>query len=142
MERRAFLESLGLGAAFVLTATCLHSCSTSSSTNGITPTPGGTDITLDLSQSANAALKTNGGYIVTNGVVVARDTSGNYVAATQTCSHQGNQAVYYDASSNSYKCTVHGAQFSLAGTGLNANGSGGLTIFKATLSGNSLHITG
>ena len=134
MERREFLETLGIGAAFVLTATCLGGCSKSS----VTPA----DFTLDLTQTANAALTKNGGYIVTNGVVVARDTSGNYVAATQTCSHEGLKQVYYDSSSNTYRCTAHGAQYSLAGTGLNSNGSGGLQIYTVTQSGNILHVVG
>lgn len=138
MERRAFLESLGLGATFVLTATCLHSCSTS----GSVITPGTVDFTLDLTQSANAALKSKGGYIVTNGVVVAQDLNGNYVAATQTCTHQGLNQVYYDSSSNTYRCSAHGAQYDLNGKGLNANGSKGIITFKATLSGTSLHVLG
>ncbi len=134
MERREFLETLGLGAAFVLTASCLHSCS-KTSTNPV-------DITLDLTQAANSALSANGGYVINSGVVIARDSSGNYVAATQKCSHEGLSQVYYDKSSNSYKCSAHGAQYNLAGTGLNSNGSGGLTIYTVAKSGNTLHITG
>ena len=134
MERREFLETLGLGAAFVLTTACLGGCS-KTSTNPV-------DITLDLTQSANSALSSNGGYVINSGVVIARDTSGNYVAATQTCSHEGLNQVYYDKSSNSYRCTAHGAQYNLSGTGLNSNGSGGLTIYSVTKSGNTLHITG
>lgn len=148
MERREFLESLGLGAAFVLTATCLHSCANNNS-NIITPTtPTGTTgatntdlLTLDLTVASNAALKTNGGYVIEKGIVVARDKNGNYVAATQTCSHQGLQGIYYDLASNSYFCNVHGAQYNLAGAGLNSTGSRGITIYTATLNGTTLHIT-
>ena len=150
MERREFLESLGLGAAFVLTATCLHSCANNNS-NIITPTPTGTTgttgttssdlLTLDLTLADNDALKTNGGYIVSKGIVVARDKNGNYVAATQTCSHQGLQGIYYDSASNSYFCNVHGANYNLAGTGLNSNGSRGIAIYTTTLNGTTLHIT-
>ena len=140
MERREFLETLGLGAAFVLTATCLHSCANNNS-NLVTPTTGSDLVTVDLSLSANAALKTNGGYIVSNGIVVARDTSGNYVAATQTCSHEGLQGIYYDESSNSFWCNVHGAHYTLAGVGLNGNGSKGIKVYKTSLVGTILHVT-
>ena len=133
MERRQFLESLGIGAAFVLTASCLQSCSKTSG-------GGAVDFTLDLSATENKALLTNGGFVKVNGVVVAKDTSGNLVAATQTCSHEGNVAVSYNSGANEFQCSVHGARFSLTGAGLNANGSGGLTIYKTTLTGTSLRV--
>lgn len=130
MERRLFLEKIGIGAAFVLTTSCLQSCKKDTAVAA--------DFTIDLSATANAALKTNGGYIVNSGVVVARDNGGNYVAATQTCTHEGR--VQITLSSNEWYCTAHGARFSLTGSGLNANGSKGLTIYKTSLSGTSLRV--
>jgi cytochrome b6-f complex iron-sulfur subunit len=135
MERRDFLEKLGIGAAFVLTTSCLQSCKKDATT-----TPSGVDFTINLDDTANASLKTNGNYIISNGTVVAKTTTGEYVAATVTCSHEGNKAVQYDKANNRYLCTVHGAQFDLTGKGLNANASKGLTIYKTTLTGNSLRV--
>ncbi len=129
MERRDFLEKLGIGAAFVLTTSCLQSC---------TKDAVAVDFTLDLNATANAALKNNGGYVVSSGVVVARDKSGNYVAATQTCSHEGQTRI--TMVNNEWNCSAHGARFSLAGAGLNSEGSKGLTIYKTTLSGTSLRV--
>ena len=135
MERRDFLEKLGIGAAFVLTSSCLGSCTKTDAA------PAGTvDFTLDLTASANAALTTNGGFIISNKVVVAKDTSGNYVAATQVCSHEGNVQVSYNKAANNYTCSAHGATFDLLGKGTNANGSKGLTIYKTSLSGTSLRV--
>jgi cytochrome b6-f complex iron-sulfur subunit len=133
MERRAFLSTLGLGAAFALTATCMGSCTADTAVTTA-------DFTLNLDDAANAALKTNGGYVISNNCVVAKDTSGNYVAATVVCSHEQKKQVYYDKAANIYACSAHGAQFSLAGKGLNGNGSGGLTIYKTTLTGNLLRV--
>lgn len=130
MERRQFLESIGIGAAFVLTTSCLQSCTKDSSS--------GVDFTLDLSASINIALKTNGGYIVNSGVVVAKDSSGNYVAATQTCTHEGNKQI--TLKNNEWYCTAHGARFSLSGSGLNSEGSKGLTIYKTALTGTTLRV--
>lgn len=139
MDRREFLESIGIGAAFVLTATCLHSCKNDD--NNVTPTPTGTvDFTLDLTATSNAALKNNGGFVVSQGVVVARTSKGEYVAATNTCSHEGNKAVGFN-SSDQFQCSVHGALFDLSGKGLNSFGSAGLKIYKTSLSGNSLRVT-
>jgi cytochrome b6-f complex iron-sulfur subunit len=134
MERRAFLEQLGIGAAFVLTSTCLGSCKTDSV---VAPVAG---FTLDLNAATNSALKTNGGYVVSNGVVVAKTINGDYVAATVTCSHEQKTQVTYDKAKNEWFCTAHSARFDMTGKGLNSNGSGGLAIYKVTLSGTTLTI--
>ena len=135
MERRDFLEKLGIGAAFVLTTSCLQSCTKDTTADPV-------DFTLDINASANAALLTNGGYVISNGVVVAKDTSGHFVAATQTCSHEGNKQVAYIKSANEFQCSVHGARFSLTGSGLNSNGSKGLKIYQTALTGTTLRIFG
>jgi cytochrome b6-f complex iron-sulfur subunit len=137
MERRDFLEKLGIGAAFVLTSSCLGSCTKSD----YAPT-GAVDFTVDLALPANSALAANGGYIIdsANKIVVARDTAGNYVAATQVCSHEGKVQVAYNKASNNYVCSAHGATFSLTGSGTNSNGSKGLTIYKTTLTGTKLRV--
>ncbi len=134
MERREFLETLGLGAAFVLTTNCFQACTKASG-------GGAVDFTLDLTQAANVNLLTKGGYIKTNGVVVAQDTNGKYVAATQICSHEQQSGIYFN-SSNQFQCSVHGALYNESGAGLNANGSGGLTIYTTALTGNSLRVYG
>lgn len=132
MQRRDFIAQLGLGAAFVLTASCLGSCKKSDT--------GPVDFTLDLEDAANAALKTNGNYLVTNQVVVARGIDGNYYAATVVCSHEQKKQITYNKSQNAYYCTEHGARFDLAGNGLNGNGSGGLEVYQTALSGTTLRI--
>jgi cytochrome b6-f complex iron-sulfur subunit len=137
MERRDFLEKLGIGAAFVLTSSCLGGCGK----DDFAPT-GTVDFTVDLALPANAALAANGGYIIdsANKVVVARDTAGNYVAATQICSHEGKVQVIYNKTANNYRCTAHDATFDLLGKGTNSNGSKGLTIYKTALTGTKLRV--
>jgi cytochrome b6-f complex iron-sulfur subunit len=152
MDRRLFLESIGIGAAFALTATCLQSCKheslispvyTGTGGTGGTGTTGGTggtntptSFTIDLESANYAALKTNGGYIVLNGIVIARDSSGNYVAVTQICSHANRAQVVFN-SSNEFYCNAHGARFSTSGSGLNSAGSRGLQSYRTALEGAS-----
>jgi cytochrome b6-f complex iron-sulfur subunit len=136
MTRKEFIGTLGLGAAFALTATCLNSCTKDSNTT----TASGVDFTIDLSDPTNGGLGTNGGYVVRNSVVIARTTAGALVAATVICTHEGQRQVIYDKSANGFYCNAHGARFDLNGKGLNSNGSGGLTIYKTTLTGNSLRV--
>lgn len=89
---------------------------------------GPVDFILDLDDSGNVALKHKGGYIIANGVVVARSNYGKLVAATQTCSHQRNKQIIF--SDDEFVCQVHGARFDLKGNGLNSYASQGLRIFK------------
>jgi cytochrome b6-f complex iron-sulfur subunit len=139
MERRQFLESLGIGAAFVLTATCLQSCKKDDTGGTTTPTTG-VDFTLNIDDAANSALKVNGGFVISNGVVVAKDKNGNFVAATQSCSHEGFKQVTFDNTKNEFMCSRHGARFDTTGKGLNSEASKGLTIYKTTMTGSSLRV--
>ncbi len=132
MTRKEFLGTLGIGAAFILTTNCLSSC-TKDNTVPV-------DFTLDLSDPTNASLATNGNYVVRNGAVVARTINGDLVAATVTCSHEGQKQVQYDKSANNFYCTAHGARFDLNGGAMNNNGSRGLTIYKTSVSGTMLRV--
>jgi len=137
MERKEFLKSLGLGGAAIIAVYCTG-CSLNGD-NAITPA-GNVDLTLDLTDPANAALNTDGGFIVTKGLVIARTTNGLYVAVTQVCSHEGHPNVTYLKSSNSFYCNVHGAMYDTSGRGLNSNGRNGLTTYKTEITGTSLRI--
>jgi cytochrome b6-f complex iron-sulfur subunit len=130
MTRKEFLGKIGIGAAFVLTASCLGSC-TKDTGNAV-------DFILDLNDSANVALQNTGGYIIKNQVVVAKAEDGNYYAATQICSHEGQMQVIFRQ--NQYYCTAHGAKFDLDGNGANSTGSKGISVYNTTLSGTQLRV--
>jgi cytochrome b6-f complex iron-sulfur subunit len=138
MNRKEFLKSMGLSGAALLAVYC-SGCSLSPNVNFNTPSTS-VDFTLDLSQSAYNSLNTDGGYVITNGVVVARTTSGQYVAVTQICSHEGQPNVTYVKSSNIFYCNVHGAQYDTSGKGLNSNGRNGLATYKTSLNGTLLRV--
>ncbi len=133
MTRKEFLENIGLGAAFVLTATCMGGC-TKDSAEGQNKI----DFTIDLNKAAYAKLQTPGTYIVKDGVVIARSNSGEYLAATQTCSHEQLTQITYSSDEGGWLCTAHGALFDEEGNGLNANGSKGLTIYNTELLANNM----
>lgn len=140
MNRADFLKSLGLKGAALVAVYCagqsLTACSPGAS---VTPAPipaGG--VTLDLTSPANAALLKQGGYIVTNNIVVA-NTSKGYVAVTVVCSHEGEKQV--QLRNDEFYCTAHGARYDLAGNGLNSTGSRGITAYKVTQAGNTLTIS-
>ena len=159
MDRKEFLKSIGAGAAFALTFSCLGGCTndngdvfsedTSSETEIGTETGSGSEtgtgtetnalLTIDLTATSSSALNNNGGYLVKNNIVVAKDLSGNYIAATNLCSHEQKRKVIFK--NGEYYCTDHGARFDVSGNGLNNDGRGGLTTYITSLEGDILTIT-
>lgn len=146
MERKEFLKSMGAAAAFAVSFPCLHGCSKDgdSDEGGDQEVPTGVDFTLDLDAPENAALANNGGYVLKDLVVVAKNLEGEYVAASQVCSHEGYDEVrFYDVDGGIFYCDVHGSRFEQDGTPLNQVDSAEakpLKIFQTELSGNLLRV--
>jgi len=136
MKRKEFIEKLGIGAAFVLTSTCLGSC-TRDSAEPIKDL----DLIIDLTLEEYQELNNFGSYIIKDQVVIARSNSGDYIAATHICSHDQLPQITYNDTNGGWLCTAHAASFTEDGEGLNANGSKGLQIFKTELDGDILRVT-
>ncbi len=144
MERKEFLNALGVSAASLLLATCLGGCSKSGDTPGMgntPPPPSGVDFTLNLTQPENANLGSNGGFIYKDGIIVARTTSGNYIAVAMACTHQGT-AVVFDGPNNRFVCNNHGSLFSTTGVVNNGPASTNLKQYSTTLTGSMLRVFG
>jgi cytochrome b6-f complex iron-sulfur subunit len=137
MERKDFLSALGITAASFAVINCIG-CSKADSGAGVSG-PSGIDFTLDLTASANAALTTNGGYLAANGVIVARTTSGTYIAVQQSCTHESYPLVFQGSNQRFY-CNNHGATFSQSGAVTNGPASKSLTVYNTTLTGTSLRV--
>ena len=144
MERKEFMRTLGVGAAFALTFPCLQGCSKDDTTGEITPVPTGVDFTVDLSAAEGANLANNGGFILKNLVVVVKNLEGNFVAASQVCSHQQYDQVRFNSVDGGiFYCDVHGSRFDQNGTPLNqvdSNASIPIKIFSTSLNGDILRV--
>jgi cytochrome b6-f complex iron-sulfur subunit len=136
MDRKEFLASLGIGAAFVAYSTCFEGCNVQ---NPVASAPSNVDFTLDLSAAANNALKTNGGFVYNQGIIVARTTAGEYVAVFSVCPHAG-ATVQYDTRNNRFTCPAHGSNFATTGALINGPASHGLTKYNTSLNGTSLRV--
>jgi cytochrome b6-f complex iron-sulfur subunit len=141
MNRKEFFSRVGFGAAAALLPACMaglaSSCSSdNSSSPTTTPPPTGVDFILDVS---TGSLATNGGYLVSQGIVVARINSGTYIAVSASCTHEGTN-VNYNASGNNFICPNHGAQFSSTGTVTQGPANSNLKKYNTTLTGNSLRV--
>jgi nitrite reductase/ring-hydroxylating ferredoxin subunit len=149
MERKEFLRSLGAGAAFALTFPCLNGCSSDSEDLETFPEPTGVDFTVDLNASESAPLTNNGGFILAKSnptdrltdIVVARNLEGDFVAASQICSHQQTDGVRFISEDGGiFRCSTHGSRFSQTGTPLNSITSNPLKVFMTELNGDTLRV--
>ncbi|KAB5487581.1 MULTISPECIES: ubiquinol-cytochrome c reductase iron-sulfur subunit [Flagellimonas] len=144
MERKQFLRSLGAGAAFALTFPCLHGCSKDEIDGNLEEVPTGVDFTVDLTSQEAQALATNGGFILKNLVVVARNLQGEYVAASQVCSHESyDQVRFVNQDGGIFYCDVHGSRFGQDGTPLNkvdSKPARALKVFNTELDGSLLRV--
>ncbi|CAM3655713.1 Rieske (2Fe-2S) protein [Flavobacterium gelidilacus] len=139
MTRKEFFSKAGFGAALILVPACIGGLTTSCSNDGSgspAPAPSGVDFTVDVS---TGSLATNGGFMVTNGIVIARTNTGTFLAVSAACTHDGT-SVNYVASSNDFHCPNHGANFSNAGQHLSGPGSKNLTQYNTALTGSELRI--
>ncbi len=134
MERGEFLRLMGMGAGMAVLGTCLQGCKKQQASPPVT-----VDLTLDLSQPSNSALNSNGGYLVMQGVIVARTLAGSYIAVASACTHQG-VTVQYAASAHQFHCPGHGANFSETGTVQNGPATTDLQQMHTSLTGQSLHV--
>jgi Rieske Fe-S protein len=136
INRHEFLRKLGLGGAALL-AVYFSSSGLTSCVNETEASPK-VDFEINLDDASNAALKNNGGFIIKNGVVIAKTNTGAFAAVTLTCSHEGNKQITY--TTDRFFCTAHGAEFDNAGKGLNSNGSKGLVVYQTSLTGSILRV--
>jgi Rieske Fe-S protein len=141
MERKEFLRSLGAGAAFAISFPCLQGCSSDGGDVTMKPIPTGVDFTIDLDSAEGADLANNGDFILKNDVVVVKNLEGDFIAASQICSHQQTDQVRFRTENGGiFHCFTHGSQFAQNGTPLNTITSNPLKIFNTELSGNILRV--
>ena len=135
MERRGFLKSACAlcGLAIIPTA-LIESCSKQSYAG-----PSNVNFTLDLTNAANVALTQTGGSLISNGVIVIRESASVFTALSATCTHQGCQ-VGYDSGVKHLICPCHGGTYDINGNVISGPPPSALTVYTATLVGNILTV--
>ena len=148
MERKDFIEQVGLSAASILIFGCMQGCSKSDSP-APTPPTGTTnpppvkaiDFTINITTNPYTSLNTAGGFYVdkTNNIIIARTLTNEFLAVSALCTHQ-QVTVDFQANNNRFVCSAHGSVFSSTGSVLNGPAAERLKQFKTTLTGNNLRI--
>jgi len=141
MDRKDFLSQVGVGAAAFLAPICLGGiagCGKSStgSTPSIPTPPSNIDFTLDVS---SGALASNGGFLVSQGILVARTNAGAFLAVSAACTHEGT-TVNYNAANNNFVCPNHGAKFSSSGMVTLGPATTNLKSYNTSLTNSTLRI--
>ena len=138
MDRRDFVKKSVILACGVAGASAfLEACSKKSSS---TPSAPNVNFTIDISSSQYSALQTNGGYVYSNSLIIARDNKGDFVALYDVCPHAGC-AVQFDGTSK-FPCPCHGSLFDENGNVLQGPATSGLKKYNTSLSGTQLHVSG
>lgn len=137
MERKEFLEQMGAGAAAMLLMGCFGACKKKDSVSA----PSGIDFTLDIGTDAYKTLQTKGGFVYKDGVIVARTQSGDLVAVSQACPHEG-YAVVYRKGSDDFFCSLHSSVFKDDGTFVQGPARSGLKKYTVAISGNLVTVKG
>ncbi len=139
MDRKEFLSQVGLSRAFIFAGSCLAACS-KGSTGTPTPAPQtSVDFSINLNDANYAVLKTPGGYVIVNSIIIALSTSNTYLAVSSVCPHEGF-AVQFRSAQDQFVCPAHNSIFSTTGAKVAGPANAGLTQYKTALSGTTLRI--
>lgn len=134
MNREEFLKQLGTMALLTCAGCGMYGCSSESE-----PTPNNADFTLDLTESANAALNTVGGTVTKSGIIVARISTTEFAALSVACTHQGTPVTYRNTQKDFY-CPNHGSRFSSTGSVLEGPANRPLRQYNTALTGTTLRV--
>ena len=157
MERKDFIEKVGLSTASILIFGCMQSCSKSDSpaptqppSNNNNPT-NNIDFTINITNNPYTKLNTAGGSYVDkiNNIIIARtltpiNPNEPFIAVSSLCTHQ-QVTLDFQASNNRFVCPSppgHGSLFSSTGAVLEPQQPAKVALkqYKTALTGNSLRI--
>ncbi len=150
MERKDFIEKVGLSAASVLIFGCMQGCSKSDSpattqppSNNNNPPTSKIDFTINITNNPYTDLNTAGGFYVdrTTNIIIARTLTNDFIAVSSLCTHQ-QVTIDFQPNSNRFFCSGHNSAFSTTGAVLDAQQPAKVALkqYKAILTGSSLRI--
>jgi cytochrome b6-f complex iron-sulfur subunit len=138
ITRAAFLRSLGLSSAALMSIYCLGGLTACTSKKN-EPEPQ-IDFTLDLSDPANSNLTKDGGFLYQGNVIVARISSTDFVALSKVCTHEGT-TILFEANNNRFHCPNHDSNYRTDGSIINGPAAVALKKYHIELAGNLLHVS-
>lgn len=133
ITRAEFIKEMGIaGLSLPLCLGMLSGCGNKQAPAA----PTNVDFTIDIS---TGALSQNGTYTIKNGVLVARTSTGSFLAVQATCTHEGTSLQFVSAQ-NDFYCPNHGAMFSTSGAVTRGPANKALATYQTQLTGSSLRV--
>lgn len=142
MERKDFIEKVGMSGAALLVMGCLGSCSKSgSSGSGGTTNTNPVDFTINITTAPYNVLQNAGGFYVDSAtnVIIAKTSAGALIAVSSLCTHQA-VTIEFQNTNNRFYCSGHGSTFSTTGAVTNGPATTALKAYKTALSGSLLRV--
>jgi len=96
-------------------------------------------LTINLDDAANAALKEQGGSLVTDNTIIINTAADGIIALSSICTHKGC-AVEYDKANKDILCPCHRSEFAFDGSVLQGPATKPLPRYKVTRNGDTLTI--
>jgi cytochrome b6-f complex iron-sulfur subunit len=147
MERKDFIEQVGLSGAAILIFGCMQGCSKS---DGASPNSGSgsarnntntVDFNIDISKSPFDTLKNIGGFYIDSAtnIIIVKTTSGEIIAVSAICTHL-QASLTYQVVSNRFYCAAHGSTFSTTGAVTTGPADAALKKYQTSLTGTILRV--
>ncbi len=140
IARREFIQKSILIVGGAVGASWLLSACGKSNTSPSAASAPNVNFTIDINKSPYTSLQTNGNYVYVNTTIVARDSSGNFVALYDVCPHAG--CTFTFNGTNQFPCPCHGSIFDENGNVIQGPATSGVKKYTCALKGTQLTVSG
>jgi cytochrome b6-f complex iron-sulfur subunit len=127
IDRQEFFRLVGVSIGAIVLQQCLSGCNT----GGTDPQPvePPSNFSVNVNNPNFTALRNAGGFVRSNGVIIARTQQGEFLAVSQACTHEGT-LVNFVSSNSTFLCPNHGSVFSREGEVQNGPATKPLTRYR------------
>lgn len=129
LTRTDFMRIVGTSIGLIAFTNCISACGKDTTD----PAPAATvDFTVNWANSPYSNLKTKGGYVVEQNVIIAQTLAGDFIAVSSICTHDKNALVFQGAN-NRFYCPAHMSMFSTSGAVTNGPATVALKTYAVTI---------
>jgi cytochrome b6-f complex iron-sulfur subunit len=129
IDRQEFFRLVGVSIGAIVLQQCLSGCGTGAADPQ--PDDSTKDFSININNTNFTALRNAGGFVRSNGIIIARTNQGGFIAVSQTCTHEGT-AVNYVSANNTFLCPNHGSVFTSEGEVQTGPATKPLTRYKTS----------
>ncbi|MFN4144191.1 MAG: ubiquinol-cytochrome c reductase iron-sulfur subunit [Runella sp.] len=125
IDRQTFFKMVGVSVGAIVLQHCLSGCGKNND-----PVPK-TDVTVNINSGTFTPLRNPGGFVYTDGIIIARTLQGAFIAVSQACTHEGTR-VNFNSTNSTFVCPSHGSIFTERGEVQRGPATRPLTVFRTS----------